>query len=87
MTIHRVLKYEATVYYDSTGSSHTRLYAFTQAQADEVGGILESDGLNIVLAQKLCEKWTRRGQHGDIRYSYRIPFTKRLEMVDKSCTK
>jgi hypothetical protein len=74
MSYHRVLKYEATVYYSSTGSSMTKQYPFTQAQADEVGGVLESDGLNILLAKKLCEKWTQRGQHGDIRYSYRIPF-------------
>lgn len=71
---HRVLKYECTVHYTSTGSSHTKLYPFTEAQANECGGVLETDGLNIVLAQKLCEKWTRRGQHSDIRYNYRIPF-------------
>ena len=71
---HGVHKYQATVYYSSTGSSHTKLYSFTQAQAAEVGGVLESDGLDIILAQKLCEKWTRRGNHGDIRYSYSIPF-------------
>lgn len=70
---HRVRMYEATVYYRSTGSSSTRQYPFTQAQADEVGGVLETDGLSVVLAQKLCDRWTRRGQHGDIRYSYRIP--------------
>ena len=74
MSNHRVRKYEATVYYGSTGSSMTKQYAFTQAQADEVGGVLEIDGLDIILAKKLCEKWTRRGQHTDIRYSYRIPF-------------
>lgn len=77
MANYRVLKYEATVYYGSTGSSHTKLYPFTQAQADSVGGVLESDGLDIVLAQKLCEHWTRRGNHTDIRYSYRIPFCQR----------
>lgn len=75
MSNHRVLKYEATIYHTSTGHSHTQLYSFTQPQADEVGAILESDGLNIVLAKKLCEKWTKRGmQHDDIRYSYTIPF-------------
>ena len=74
MPHHRVLKYEATVYYASTGSSHTKQYAFTQAQADEVGAVLETDGINIIAAQKLCEKWTRRGNRSDIRYSYRIPF-------------
>ena len=72
----RVARYEATVYYSSTGSSHTKLYPFTQAQADEVGAVLETDGINIVAAQQLCEKWTKRGTHGDIRYTYRIPFCK-----------
>ncbi len=70
----RVKKYEGTVYYSSTGSSQTKLYEFTQEHADTVGGVLEEDGLNIVLAEKLCEKWNRRGQHVDIRYTYRIPF-------------
>ena len=71
---HRVRKYEATTYYTSTGSTHTSQYAFTQAQADEVGGVLEPDGLNIVLAQKLCDNWTKRGGRSSVRYSYRIPF-------------
>lgn len=73
---HRVLKYEATVYYASTGSSHTAQYPFTQVQADEVGAVLESDGINIIAAKKLCEMWTTRGNRGDIRYSYSIPFVK-----------
>ena len=72
---HRVLHYEGTVYYASTGSSHTNLYPFTQAQADEVGAVLEPDGIPLLSAIKLCEMWTRRGKHESIRYSYRIPFT------------
>jgi hypothetical protein len=72
----RVNKYEATVYHSSTCSSHTKLRPFTQAQADEVGAVLETDGINIVAAQRLCEKWTKRGSRGDIRYSYRVPFCK-----------
>lgn len=74
MSFHRVLKYEATVYYASTGSSHTALYPFTQEQANEVGAVLETDGIGILSAKRLCELWTKRGQHADIRYSYRIPF-------------
>lgn len=69
----RVLKYQATVHYVSTGSSSTQQYTFSQAQADEVGGVLEADGLDYVLARKLCTLWTRRaglGQYGSIRYSY-----------------
>lgn len=68
----RVQEYEATVYYDSTGSSHTKTYKFTQAQADEVGSVLEPNGLNIKSAQSLCEKWTCRGNRGSIRYTYRL---------------
>jgi hypothetical protein len=74
MSNHRVRAYEATAFYQSTGSSSTSIYPFTQAQADEVGGVLETDGLNIILAQKLCDNWTRRGNHTSVRYSYRLPF-------------
>lgn len=71
----RVLKYEATTYHTSTDSSHIGLYPFTQAQADEIGATLEPDGIDLETAQRLCEKWTRRGKHASIRYTYRIPFT------------
>lgn len=66
----RVLKYQATVYHTSTGSSHTTQHVFTQPQADEVNSVLESDGLDYMLARQLCEKWTRHGNHSDIRYRY-----------------
>jgi hypothetical protein len=65
--------YEATVYYRSSGSSHTKLYPFTQAQAFEVGGVLEPDGLAREYAEKLITRWNARGRCGDIRYSYRLP--------------
>lgn len=74
MANHRVLQYEGTSYHVSTGSSHTQLYPFTEAQAREAGTVLETDGIDIVTAQRLCEQWTRRGQGKSIRYSYRIPF-------------
>jgi hypothetical protein len=66
----RVTHYQATVYHTSTGSTSTQQHAFTQQQADEVGGVLEPDGLGYRTARILCERWTRRGQYGDIRYSY-----------------
>jgi hypothetical protein len=73
----RVLKYEATVYYTSTGSSHTKQYAFTPEQADEVGAVFHSDGIDLAEAERLCEiwtkRWTKRGRSESIRYSYRIP--------------
>lgn len=81
----RVLKYEATVYYPSTGSSHTSTYPFTEAHAAECGGVLEPDGLNIALAEALCRKWTTQGSKGDIRRSYRIPLT--TEVIDYTIRK
>lgn len=80
----RVTHYHATVYYAAAGSSHSKDCPFTQAQADEVGGVLEPDGLNINLAVKLCEKWTRRGNHSDIRYSYSLRVEDQLKALDKS---
>lgn len=74
---HRVLKYSATVYYASTGSSSTGLYPFTEAHAAEAGTVLETDGIPLAAAIKLCEKWTKRGNHGDIRYTYHVPFAQR----------
>jgi hypothetical protein len=70
----RVWEYECTVYYSSTGSSHTKQYTFTQNQADEVGAVLHPDGMPMWAARQLCEKWTRRGNHESIRYTYRIAF-------------
>lgn len=71
----RVQRYQATVYYSSTGSSHTQTYPFTEAHATEASTVLEPDGLNLALAQALCRKWTTQGNYGDIRYSYSIPLT------------
>jgi hypothetical protein len=69
----RVLKYEATVYYTSTGSSHTRQYAFTPAQADKIDTVFHSDGIDLVAAEQLCDLWTKRGSFKSIRYTYWIP--------------
>lgn len=66
----RVKSYTASVYYKSSGSSNTKQYPFTQEQADEVGAVLEPDGINIEAAHKLCNKWTRLGNRGDIIYRY-----------------
>jgi len=74
MSHHRVLKYECTVHYASTGSSHTGLYPFNQTQADTVGAVLEPDGISIEAAKRLVEKWNRGGNREDIRYVYSIPF-------------
>lgn len=70
----RVKNYQGTTYYTSTGSSFTKLYPFTHEHADSVGGVLEEDGLDVVLAQKLCNKWTIRGRGESIRYSYQVVY-------------
>jgi hypothetical protein len=62
--------YTASVYYKSTGSTMTKEYPFTQEQANEVGAVLEADGLNELAARKLCNKWTRLGSRGDVIYRY-----------------
>lgn len=68
----RVRKYEATVYYRSTGSSHTREYAFTEAHAREDGVCFEPDGLDLEVAKRLCARWSQQGDRGAIRYTYRV---------------
>lgn len=79
----RVTHYHASVYHSSTGSSSAKDYPFTQVQADEVGGVLVPDGLDTILAAKLCEKWTRRGNHGDIVYRYSLRIEDQLAALDK----
>ena len=66
----RVKTYTASVHYTGSGSTHTKEYPFTEAHANEIGGTLEVDGLDVILAQKLCDKWTRRGNHDDVKYRY-----------------
>lgn len=70
-----VKNYECTVYYTSTGSSHTKEYPFTEAHAREMNTVLEPNGIPLWAAGKLCEQWNRRSKHSSIRYSYRLPST------------
>lgn len=68
----RVTHYVGRAYYTSTGSAHEKEYPFTQEQANEVGAVLEAEGLNYEAARLLCERWTKRGNHTSIRYSYSL---------------
>lgn len=68
----KVTHYEGTVYYVSTGSSHTGIYPFTETHAVEANTILDEEGIPMEAAQKLCEHWTNRGKYTSIRYSYRL---------------
>lgn len=71
--MHRVLKYHCRIVYED-GSVFEKDYPFTQAQADEVGAVLETDGIAIKSAIRLIEMWNRRGDRGSIKYRYGIPF-------------
>jgi len=77
---HRVKNYERTIFHPDKAPT-SELYPFTEAQAAEIGAILESDGLSLIAAIKLCGKWNntveRYSKNGKIRVSYSIPFVKK----------
>ena len=77
---HRVKDYERTVFHPDKALI-TELCPFTEAQAAEIDSVLETDGLSIVNAIRLCQKWNRAAlqypTNNDIQYSYSIPFVKR----------
>jgi hypothetical protein len=72
---HRAKQYQCAVT-RSDGTQQVDLFDFTIHQADSVGAILHPDGINLTAAMKLCDRWTRRHNHADIQYSYKVPFTK-----------
>lgn len=69
----RVKTYERSHHiYDAKGNMKrvSEVFEFTQAQANEVGAVLEPDGINQGMALILVGKWnTRIIQTG---YAYRI---------------
>lgn len=69
----RVKTYERSYHtYDANGNKKrvSEVFEFTQTQADEVGAVLEPDGINQGMALILVGKWnTRIIQTG---YAYRI---------------
>ena len=73
--VHRVATYKRTII-NPTGLESAETCYFSQAQADEIGAVLESDGISIKAAIRLCEMWTKRGNFGQIKYIYTIPFVK-----------
>jgi hypothetical protein len=57
----KVTHYNATVYHDSTGSSHSAEYPFLPEHgADETG-------IHIEQAKALIDKWNTKGRKGSIR--------------------
>lgn len=67
----QVSKYHCRNVYED-GSVFEKNYPFTQAQADEVGAVLEPDGINIKSATRLIEMWNKRGARGSVKYRYSI---------------
>jgi len=60
----KVTHYNATVYHDSTGSSHSGEYPFLPEHgADETG-------IPIETAMALVDKWNARMRNASIRYRY-----------------
>lgn len=68
----RLTHYEATVYYSSTGSSHTGRYPFLAEHAAEVGVDFDG-GVEEDVAKRLIARWNARMKRTDIRYTYRLP--------------
>lgn len=68
----RICKYQRSILCRATGKIKTETLSFTEAQINSVGGVLERNGVDIVLAQKLCNTWSVYGNHKDIKYSYNI---------------
>lgn len=78
--MHRVKKYEWTIFHPDH-ELISELCPFTEAQAAEIGAVLESDGLPIIHAIRLCQKWNNAAMQyptsNNIQYSYSIPFVKK----------
>jgi len=78
--IHRIKEYQRTIFHPKDGLT-TDLCQFTEEQVTAIGAVLEPDGLSIIDAIRLCQKWnnavmshpTRSG----VLYSYSIPFVKK----------
>lgn len=77
---HRIKEYERTIFHPDRVLT-TELCPFTEAQAAEINAVLESDGLAITAAIKLCDKWNRTAEqyskNGKFRLSYSVPFVKK----------
>ncbi len=56
---HRVKTYNSYAVFGD-GSVITRSHEFNHEDAEEIGGVLEDDGIDVVLAQKLIQIWNER---------------------------
>ncbi len=55
----------------ANGVTHNREDSFTQAQADQVGAVLDN-GIHVRYAIKLIDMWNRQGSSGPIKHQYNI---------------
>ncbi len=78
--IHRVNDYERTIFHPDKALT-TELCPFTEAQAAEIDSVLETDGLSIIDAIRLYQKWNnaalRYSTSSGVQYSYSIPFVRK----------
>jgi hypothetical protein len=77
----RILKYERTIIDLDTGQITAELHPFTAEHAAEAHSVLETDGLPIDAAIRLCQKWNGMSERHPgpayLRFGYSIPFVKK----------
>lgn len=54
----RVLTYRR-IFRKKNGEISNDICQFTQSQANEIGAVLENDGISLEAAKKLCKKWNK----------------------------
>ncbi len=75
---HRVKSYRVNgMTNDEKNTPYELKLEFTEAQAASVGTVLETDGINIIMAQKLIQKWRDESARSNSNRQYSIPFVKK----------
>jgi hypothetical protein len=72
MPNHRVLKYQASAYHTSTGSTDSGIYPFLPEHATQVNTTLHAYGIDITKAIELINRWNNQGRSSSIIYRYSI---------------
>lgn len=76
-----VKEYVATFQQNAVAPKVIEICEFNEFHADEIGSVLEPEGLPLKAAQALCEKWTKEGYSGGYpKYGY----TLRIELCIQS---
>jgi hypothetical protein len=78
--MHRIKEYHRTTFHPTDGLT-TELLPFTEEQLIGMDSVLEIDGLSIITAMQLINKWNKiaidNPPRNGIQYSYSIPFIKK----------